>query len=83
VNPTAVSPAELDAARLILARMGITPTALLDGEGGRAPTPTFAVYVPQVSAAVTDGTRRVYGAYGNRVLDQWAERRIDEVIPPS
>ena len=34
--------------------------------------PTFAEYVPVVSAAVTDGTRRAYGSYWNRLIGHWA-----------
>ena len=43
--------------------------------------PTFADYVPVVSAAVTGGTRRAYGSYWNRVIDQWGARRLDEPTP--
>ena len=43
--------------------------------------PTFAEYVPVVSAAVTDGTRRAYGSYWNRVIEHWGERRLDEPTP--
>jgi integrase/recombinase XerC len=43
--------------------------------------PTFAEYVPVVSAAVTAGTRRAYGSYWNRVLEQWGDRRLDEPTP--
>ncbi len=74
-----ISTAELDAARIVLARMGISPGDLMNGP--RPVAPTFAEYVPQVSAAVSDGTRRVYGAYWNRVLDHRAARRLDEPSP--
>jgi integrase/recombinase XerC len=47
----------------------------------RPPVPTFAEYVPVVSAAVTAGTRRAYGSYWNRVVDHWGERRLDEPTP--
>ena len=47
----------------------------------RRPVPTFAEYVPVVSAAVSDGTRRAYGSYWNRVIDQWGGRRLDEPTP--
>jgi site-specific recombinase XerD len=47
----------------------------------RPPVPTFAEYVPVVSAAVTAGTRRAYGSYWNRVLEHWGERRLDEIAP--
>jgi integrase/recombinase XerC len=43
--------------------------------------PTFADYVPVVSAAVTDGTRRAYGSYRNKVVEQWGSRRLDEPSP--
>jgi site-specific recombinase XerD len=69
---------ELDAARLLLARMGISPTDLLGVAPSRPPAPTFAEYIPVVSAAVGAGTRRVYSSYWNRVLDLWGQRRLDE-----
>ena len=47
----------------------------------RPPAPTFAEYVPVVSALVTDGCRRAYGSYWNRVVEQWGSRRIDEPTP--
>ncbi len=74
-------PAELDAARLLLARMGISPADLLGVEQARPPAPTFAEYIPVVSAAVSDGTRRVYGSYWNRILEQWGARRLDQPTP--
>ena len=43
--------------------------------------PTFAEYVPVVSAAVSAGTRRAYGSYWNRILEQWGGRRLDEPTP--
>ena len=75
------SSADLDAARLLLARMGLSARDLLDIAPARRPVPTFAAYVPVVAAAVGDGTRRVYGSYWNRILDQWAGRRLDEPTP--
>jgi len=43
--------------------------------------PTFAEYVPVVSAAVSAGTRRAYGSYWNRVLEVWGTRRLDQPTP--
>ena len=43
--------------------------------------PTFAEYVPVVSAAVSAGTRRAYGSYWNRVIEHWGARRLDEPAP--
>jgi integrase len=73
--------AELDAAHLLLARMGISPADLLQCVPPRPLAPTFAEYVPVVSAAVSAGTRRAYGTYWNRVVDQWGDRRLDEPTP--
>jgi site-specific recombinase XerD len=78
--PTATS-ADLDAARLLLARMGLSAEDLLATPTAQPPVPTFAEYLPIVSAAVTDGTRRVYGSYWNRILDHWGHRHLDEPTP--
>lgn len=78
---SAASATELDAARLLLARMGVSPEDLLTAPASRAPVPTFAEYIPTVSAAVTDGTRRVYGSYWNRIAEHWGDRRVDEPTP--
>lgn len=83
------SAAELAAARLMLSRMGISPGELLDpacddvsaGFKASGAMPTFAEYIPIVGAAVSPGTRRVYGTYWDRVLAQWAARRLDEPTP--
>ena len=45
------------------------------------PLPTFAEYVPVVSAAVSQGTRRAYGSYWNRVVEHWGDRHLDEPTP--
>ena len=34
-----------------------------------------------MSATVTDGTRKAYGSYWNRVVEQWGTRRLDEPTP--
>jgi hypothetical protein len=41
----------------------------------------FADYLPRVSQAVGDGTRRVYGTYWNRVVEAWGPRLITSVSP--
>lgn len=75
---------ELDAARILLARMGITPEQLLAGPPSSAPArsmPTFAEYIDRVSSVVTAGTRRVYDTYWKRIRQVWGKRRIDEPTP--
>lgn len=73
--------ADLNAARLLLARLGVSPADLLTTPQEREPAPTFAEYIPTVSRAVTVATRRVYGTYWNHILKQWANRRLDEPTP--
>jgi site-specific recombinase XerD len=73
--------ADLDAARLLLERLGVSPTDLVTMPATQPPLPTFAEYIPIVSTVVSDGTRRVYQSYWNRILDHWAERRLDEPTP--
>src|SRR3984885_13886803 len=83
---TAVSPgssrqAVVEAALVLLERMGLSPADLAAVPQPRTPVPTFAEYVPVVSAAVTDGTRRAYGSYWNRIIEHWGGRRLDEPSP--
>ena len=68
----AASQAVVEAALVLLERMGLSPADLTDVSRARPTVPTFAGYVPVVSAAVTDGTRRAYGSYWNRVVEHWA-----------
>jgi len=76
-----VGQAELDAARLLLARMGISPAELLQGTPARPPAPTFAEYVPVVAKTVSDASRRAYSSYWKRTVEQRGERRLDEPTP--
>jgi integrase len=81
VSRSVAGRAELEAARLLLDRMGVCPADLLQVRPTRALAPTFAEYVPVVAAAVSPGTRRAYGSYWNRVVRAWGDRRIDEPHP--
>src|SRR6516165_11054774 len=80
-GPAASQQAATEAALVLLERMGLSPADLVTAPRDRPPVPTFAEYVPVVSAAVTAGTRRAYGSYWNRVLDHWGERQLDEIAP--
>ena len=81
VNSAESQQAVVEAALVLLERMGLSPADLTAVPQARKPVPTFAEYVPVVSAAVSAGTRRAYGSYWNRVVDQWGERRLDEPTP--
>ena len=81
VHPDASQQAVVEAALVLLERMGLSPADLAAVPQHRLPVPTFAEYVPVVSAAVSAGTRREYGSYWNRVIEHWGDRRLDEPTP--
>jgi hypothetical protein len=80
-SPEASRQAVVEAALVLLERMGLSPADLAALPQGRKPVPTFAEYVPVVSAAVSAGTRRAYSSYWNRVIERWGNRRLDEPTP--
>jgi integrase/recombinase XerC len=82
VHPVTSQQAVVEAALVLLERMDLSLADLTAVPQPRKPVPTFAEYVPVVSAAVSDGTGRAYGSYWNRVLEHWGDRRLDEP-PPS
>jgi integrase/recombinase XerC len=67
----AAQQATIDAAMLLLDKLGISPADLTAVPRDRPELPTIADYVPVVSTAVTDGTRKAYGSYWNRVVEHW------------
>jgi integrase/recombinase XerC len=72
------STAEVDAARVLLSRLGVTAEDLLGAPVARSAAPTFRDYIPVVAAGARPGTRRVYSSYWKRIDKHWGERRIDE-----
>ena len=56
VNSAASQQAVVEAAMALLERMGLFPADLTAVPQTRKPTPTFAEYVPTVSAAMSAGT---------------------------
>ncbi|HEY2042659.1 MAG TPA: hypothetical protein VGH11_08285 [Jatrophihabitans sp.] len=76
--------AELDAARLLLAKMGIDPHDLLapaTEPPGSSPSraPMLAVWIPVVAGLVSPSTARSYGSYWKKVLAEWPDRRLDQI----
>ncbi len=83
-RPEPIPSAEVDAARILLARLGITPEQLLGMSRtgpASAPMPTFSEYIDRVAAAVTSGTLAVYGPYWNRIRNAWGTRLLSEPTP--
>jgi integrase/recombinase XerC len=75
--------AELDAARLLLSRLGVSPEELLQSPMVRPVVPTFREYLPVVRAAVGVGTLRAYSSYWNRIEQQRGERLLPTRNSPS
>ena len=82
-QPAAAQQAAVAAALVVLERMGLSPADLVAAPANRPAVPTFAEYVPVVSAAVSAGTRRAYGSYWNRIVEHWGTRRLDEIARPT
>src|SRR6201999_171482 len=60
-QPATSQQAVVEAALVLLERMGLSPADLVAAPRDRKVVPTFAEYVPVVSAAVSAGTRRPGG----------------------
>ena len=73
--------AELEAARMLLDRLGISPAQLMGTNVPPAPMPTFDEYIERIAPAVSDGTCRAYTSYWNRIRLRWGNRRLDEPTP--
>jgi hypothetical protein len=56
--------AVIDAALVLLERMGLSPADLPAAPQDRPPDPTFAEYIPVVAATVSAGTRRATAPTG-------------------
>ena len=78
-HPASLS--EIQAARTLLAKLGISPADLLRSATTPAEAPAFSDYIPRVSKAVSPGTRRVYGTYWKRTIAAWGPRPITSVTP--
>jgi site-specific recombinase XerC len=72
---------EIEAAKMLLEKMGISPADLLRTAAAQAGVPSFGDYIPRVSEAVSAGTRQVYSTYWNRVIRAWGPRPITSVTP--
>ena len=72
---------DIEAVRLLLGKMRLSPADLLPVAGPRPETPAFAEYIPRVAQAVSAGTRRAYSTYWNRVIQAWGPRPITSVTP--
>ncbi|MFD1044415.1 tyrosine-type recombinase/integrase [Kibdelosporangium lantanae] len=73
--------ADVEAIRLLLARLGVSVDDLRDGPTTQRAVPTFREYVGQVAGAVPPSTRRAYESYWRQVVAVWGDRLIVEPTP--
>ncbi|BDT85629.1 tyrosine-type recombinase/integrase [Nocardia cyriacigeorgica] len=73
---------EIEAARLLLDRLGLRAEDLLGDTGARdRPTSTFADYIQRLQSACPPGTLRTYAPYWRRIAKAWGDRPITEPSP--
>ncbi|MEU7925063.1 site-specific integrase [Micromonospora sp. NPDC049107] len=72
------SSGELDAARLLLDRLGVTAEQLLSTPGPEVAMPTFDTFIDRASAAISVGALKVYQPYFKKIRKEWGQRLIDE-----
>ncbi|MEV5650506.1 site-specific integrase [Nocardia sp. NPDC052254] len=70
--------ADVEAARIVLQRLGVRPEDLVNGVAAPTTMPTFGDYIPQLRAAVPAGTSRAYASYWRRIETLWHDRQLDE-----
>lgn len=79
---TTADPADIEAARLLLSRLGINPADLIGDAptgGGREPVPTISEWIPVVAGLVSPSTASSYGSYWRKAEAAWPGRRMDTI----
>jgi integrase/recombinase XerC len=67
----AIRQAELEAARLLLSKMGISPDELLGTAAPAVQAPTFSEYIPGLVETVSPGSRKTHLTHWNRLVERW------------
>ncbi|WP_432854890.1 tyrosine-type recombinase/integrase [Amycolatopsis sp. CA-161197] len=86
---TPATPQDLEAARLLLSRLGVDPADLISAgrqEPGSAtvgkderPMPTIREWIPVVAGLVSPSTAASYGSYWNKAEAAWGDRAMDTI----
>ncbi|WP_309236035.1 hypothetical protein [Amycolatopsis sp. SID8362] len=79
---TTTNAADLEAARLLLSRLGVDPADLLTepaNASDREPVPTINEWIPVVAGLVSASTAASYGSYWNKAQAAWDGRRMDTI----
>ncbi|MGV9362062.1 tyrosine-type recombinase/integrase [Amycolatopsis sp. NPDC003731] len=81
-DTTTTNSADLEAARLLLSRLGVNPADLLTepaANGDRKPVPTINEWIPVVAGLVSPSTAASYGSYWKKAEAAWDGRRMDTI----
>jgi integrase/recombinase XerC len=74
---------DLDAARLLLWRLGVDPADLIGhapaDNAERPPMPTLGEWIPVVAGLVSPSTASSYGSYWKKAEARWGERPMDTI----
>jgi len=78
------TPQDLEAARLLLSRLGVDPADLVtitsaESTSDRPPLPTIREWIPVVAGLVSPSTASSYGSYWKKAEAQWSDRRMDTI----
>lgn len=78
------NPQDLEAARVLLSRLGVDPADLVTADpaespSDRQPMPTVHEWIPVVASLVSPSTAVSYGSYWKRAEAEWGDRRMDTI----
>ncbi|WIX76898.1 hypothetical protein QRX50_36560 [Amycolatopsis carbonis] len=81
-----VTQQDLEAARLLLSRLGVDPadlviTAPAEAAPEQWPMPTIREWIPVVAGLVSPSTAASYGSYWNKAEAEWGDRRMARSRP--
>lgn len=83
-DTTSANPADIEAARMLLSRLGVSPADLLDDAPAKdatagEPIPTISEWIFVVTDLVSPSTAASYGSYWNKAAAAWPGRRMDTI----
>ncbi|WP_284740223.1 tyrosine-type recombinase/integrase [Amycolatopsis sp. RTGN1] len=71
--------ADLETAKLLLDRLGVTAEDILaDDRMAKTAVPTFAEYIPSITAATSPKSAATWSVYWRVLNEKWPDRAIDE-----
>jgi integrase/recombinase XerC len=69
----------LEVAELLLEKIGVSADDLRHAPALKPAIPTIGEYVPRASQAASDGARRTYSPYWQRIIEAWEHRLLTDI----